>query len=411
MSEVQTPTFEEDSSGLESLATDETLASVIEQAADMGASDLFLMTVDGGVEISVRHWGEMKVLDKVSLSKGQQLISALKAAAGMDIAEKRRPMDGRFTERFSGRTINFRVSCLPTLHGEDLSMRLLDHLKDYSIDSLGMLPRDLDQLIAMLNQPSGLILVSGPTGAGKTTTLYSCLAHLNDGKRKINTLEDPIEYAVPGLRQSQVHAKLGLDFAELLRSVLRQAPDVIMIGEVRDEATAQTAVRAANCGHLVFATLHAPVAAAAVQSMLTLGGNPRFMASCIVGVIAQRLVRTLCKKCRVVHDLSLSPATFSDVEDLLGPDDSKSFYAPGGCEACGGDGYSGRTGLFEVVTFSGELRKLVAQRQPTMVLQEAAIKAGMTPYRRSAMVKVAQGVTSMEEVLAEVPGEYLGITD
>ena len=248
-------------------------------------------------------------------------------------------------------------------------------------------------------------------GAGKTTTLYACLSQLNDGKRKINTLEDPVEYAVPGLRQSQVNARLGLDFAELLRSVIRQAPDVVMIGEVRDEETAATAIRAANCGHLVFATLHAPVAASAVQSMLSLGGNARFLASSILGVVAQRLVRTLCPRCRAPQDISLSPATFAGVEHLLDDEQGKQFFAPTGCSACNGEGYAGRSGLFEVMTFNRRLRSLVAERAPTMELQQAAIAAGMVEYHRVALVRVARGETSMEEVLREVPAEYLGLDD
>jgi type II secretory ATPase GspE/PulE/Tfp pilus assembly ATPase PilB-like protein len=261
----------------------------------------------------------------------------------------------------------------------------------------------------MLASPSGLIFVTGPAGTGKTTTLYACLTHLNTGTRKINTIEDPIEYAVVGLRQSQVQAKLGVDFPELLKNILRQAPDVIMIGEIRDEETANTAVRAANSGHLVLATLHSPVAAGAVQSMRALHANPYFLSSSLLGVVAQRLVRQLCGKCRVAYDISESPETFAEIQSLLEPGLGGFIYGPGGCEECRHQGYSGRIGVFELMTFNRQMRKLVVDARPTEEMQQAAVAAGMVEFRRAAMLKVAQGITSTEEVLRELPAEYLGL--
>ena len=202
------------------------------------------------------------------------MISHVKANADMDIAERRRPMDGRWINEIGARRLDMRVSAVPTLHGEDMTIRIWDHsLGLLSIEELGMSRLELSKLTYMLNHPSGLILVTGPTGTGKTTTLYACLQYLNDGTHKINTLEDPIEFALEGVRQSQINTKLGLDFPELLRSILRHAPDIIMVGEIRDKDTATTAVRAANSGHLVLATLHSPTAAGAVQSMLALGAH------------------------------------------------------------------------------------------------------------------------------------------
>ena len=234
-----------------------------------------------------------------------------------------------------------------------------------ALDQLGMSPRELNELAAMIEIPSGLILVSGPTGSGKTTTLYACLRHLNNGERKINTIEDPIEYAIPGLRQSQINPKADVGFAELLRSVLRQAPDVILIGEIRDAITAEIAVRAANSGHLVLASVHAPSAPGAVQSLLALGVNPHFLSSSLQGVIAQRLVRTLCPRCKAAFDLGDMPGTFEEVRAWLEPGEGQALHGARGCPECLQTGYSGRTGVFEVLRVTRELRRLIADGRPT----------------------------------------------
>jgi type II secretory ATPase GspE/PulE/Tfp pilus assembly ATPase PilB-like protein len=346
----------------------------------------------------------------VPREQGRQLISYLKAQAGIDIAERRRPQEGRWIFDRAEGAIDLRLNIIPTLHGEDLSARLLDRKFGLrKLDDLGMTRSDYSKLTALLASPSGLILVTGPTGTGKTTTLYACLQYLNNGSRKINTLEDPIEYQLTGVRQSQISSKLGVDFAEMLRHVLRQAPDVIMIGEIRDEETASTAVRAANSGHLVLATMHAPVAAGAVQSMRALGAHPFFLSSSLLGIVAQRLVRVLCPKCRVAYDISESPETFGEIRDLLEPGLGSFIYGPSGCDQCRHQGYSGQAGVFEIMSFSRELRQLVLSGRPTEDIQKQAIAGGMIEFRRAAMLKVAQGVTSTEEVLRELPTEYLGL--
>jgi type II secretory ATPase GspE/PulE/Tfp pilus assembly ATPase PilB-like protein len=250
-----------------------------------------------------------------------------------------------------------------------------------------------------------LILITGPTGSGKTATLYSSLITLNDGKRKINTIEDPVEHAIDGLRQSQVNPAINLTFAELLRSILRQGPDVIMIGEIRDEETANTAVRAANSGIVVFATLHAASAVGAVQSMRGLETNPRFLATALRGVVAQRLVRTLCPKCRVGFDLSDSPETFEDLKQYLRPTEGKTLYAAKGCEACGQTGYGGQTGIFEVLPIDRALRHLIGENASAREIRDQALAQSMLEFRRSAMLKVARGETSTEEVFRVIPGE------
>ena len=308
--------------------------------------------------------------------------------------------------------VDLRINAIPTLFGEDLTCRVLDRGSELlSLDQLGMTRNEMGNLRAILGSPSGLILVTGPTGTGKTTTLYAALQSLNDGTRKINTIEDPVEYSLPGIRQSPVLSKIGVDFSELLPNILRQAPDVIMIGEIRDEETAITAVRAANSGHLVMATLHAPVAAGAVQSMLALGVHPYFLASSLLGVVAQRLVRVLCRECRQEFDISQSPATFEDIESLLEEGEGHSIFGPGGCEKCYGSGYATRTGLFEVLTFNRDIRQLVAQGRPAKEIERAAVAAGMIEFRRGALLKVARGETSTEEMLRCVPSEYLGLEE
>ncbi len=385
------------------------VTSLVDQAAQLQASDLCFLMDEDATTIAVRRFGSMQRVATVSQTQGKQLISCVKALAGMDIAQHRRPLDGRWLVELAGRSLDVRINTIATLFGEDMTMRLWDRDSTLrSLDQLGLTHGQLSTLLAMLERPSGLILVTGPTGAGKTTTLYACLQYLNNGSRKINTLEDPIEYAIQGVRQSQVSEKIGVGFAELLRNVLRQAPDVIMVGEIRDEATAITAVRAANSGHLVLATLHSPIAAAAVRSMLSLGSHPYFLSNCLLGVVAQRLVRTLCPACREsfpVHDV---PQIFADIRPHLNADQGRIIYGPRGCDACLQSGYDGRIGLFEIMPVTGGIRQLLAESSTSESIQAAAIRNGMLEFRRGALLKVAQGITSTEEILRGVPAEYLG---
>jgi type II secretory ATPase GspE/PulE/Tfp pilus assembly ATPase PilB-like protein len=390
----------------------EAALTLIRKAADMRASDVHILSEENSTVLAVRRLGRVETLATVSRDQGRQMISLLKANAGMDIAERRRPMDGRWVYQEGETHLDLRINCLPTIHGEDMTCRLLDRrINLLTVEQLGMTRRETGLLRSMLNSPSGLILVTGPTGTGKTTTLYACLRYLNDGKRKLNTLEDPIEYSLPGVRQSQVHAKLGIHFIDLLRNVLRQAPDVIMIGEIRDDETAATAVRAANSGHMVLATLHAPVAAGAVQSMIALGAHRYFLASCLLGVVAQRLMRVLSETTRVGYDISEAPQTFAEIHSLLEPGQGKVLYGPDHTDEFSQEGYSSRTGLFEVMGMNAEIRRLIADGRPSSEIEKAAIANGMTEFRRGALLKVAQGVTSIEEMMRCVPTEHLGLED
>lgn len=393
---------------LEELRVNRQLGDYVQQAVERQASDLYFQAERDGMSIAIRHWGVVEPLARVDSTMGRHLVSAIKVWAKMDIAERRRPLDGRLELEIDGQEIDVRVNSLPTLFGEDVTLRLLDPGRELrSLDELGMRDADRNRIRGLLQHPSGLILVTGPTGAGKTTTLYACLDELNDGKRKINTLEDPVEYSLEGVRQSQVNSKIDLTFAQLLASVLRQAPDVVMVGEVRDHDTAATAVRAANSGHLVFATLHAPVAAGAVQSMLALGAAPHFLASSLIGIIAQRLVRTLCVHCRKRYELTDAGEVFTDIEGLLESDAPTDLFGPGGCTRCDHQGYTGRTGVFEIMTVDRGVRQLIADTRPNDEVEQAAIRGGMTEFRRAALLAIAEGRTTLEEVLRVITTDVL----
>jgi type II secretory ATPase GspE/PulE/Tfp pilus assembly ATPase PilB-like protein len=338
------------------------------------------------------------------------MLTHVKVNAAMEIDERRRPLEGRWIRiRADGTKVDLRINTVPTLFGEDMAIRLLVRDAELQkLESLGMSRVQVAELLAMLNSPSGLLLVTGPTGAGKTTTLYTCLDYLNNGQRKINTIEDPIEYALPGVRQSQVNLRVSIDFPELLRAVLRQSPDVIMIGEIRDPVTAQTAVRAASSGHLVLATLHAPVAGAAVQSMLAYGVSPYFLANSLRGVVAQRLVRTLCPSCRQPFDVADVPQMFQEIVPLLEEGERPALFAAVGCEACKFEGYKRRTGVFEVMSVGPALRDGIMRSLTAKQLEEIAVREGMLTFRTVSLLKVARGVTNTEEVLRVVPAEFMG---
>ena len=279
------------------------------------------------------------------------------------------------------------------------------------MDELHLGQQATQDLRSLLKHPSGLILVTGPTGSGKTTTLYACLQALNDGQRKINTLEDPIEYTLPGIRQSQVNQRMGTDFPVLLSACLRQAPDIIMVGEIRDSKTAHIAIRAANSGHLVLATLHAPVAAAAPFNLVALGVNPHFLASGLIGVLSQRLLRHLCPKCRIEINLSGYPSLFEDVRDLLPEGYGQRMYSPGRCDACHEQGYDELLCVCEIMSLNDRLRRMIIDGSAMHELHEGAIQEGMVELRRAALVRIARGETTTEEMFRQVPFEYFDKSD
>lgn len=391
-------------------APEAAMGELLDDVQRRGASDLFMASDETEITISYRHLGIVRPLYVVPREQGVRWISYVKAICGIPIDNRYKPCEGRWIRQQSnGRKIDLRINTIPTLFGEDVCIRLLERDSQLrSLEGLGLMRPQQSNLMALLHSPGGLILVTGPTSSGKTTTLYACLQYLNDGKRKINTIEDPIEYSVQGIRQSQINPAQGIDFNDLLRSVLRQSPDIIMIGEIRDPLTAQTAVRAANSGHLVFATLHSPTACGAIHSMMNLDVQPHFFASSIRGVLAQRLLRTLCPHCKVAHDMSEVPMDLGKLHKYLTGDEGNRFYSSNGCSHCGHTGYTGRTGVFEVLNITPRLRDMILERRKSGDLEEHAVTEGFIPFQDSGLFKVAQGVTNAEELIRVVPTEILG---
>jgi type II secretory ATPase GspE/PulE/Tfp pilus assembly ATPase PilB-like protein len=394
---------------LAEMSAESAVDMVLNYAVHANCSDVFFFTESATITLCVRRHGQMRTLGAISPDLGRHMIGNIKAAAGMDIAEARRPRDGRWLHRAGTQYLDVRISTIPTVHGIDMTLRIWDRTEGIkSLKDLGFSRGDEQALVSLLSRPSGLMLITGPTGTGKTTTMYACVKHLADGTRKINTLEDPVEIIVPGVRQSQVAEKIDVGFPMLLKNILRQAPDVIMVGEIRDSETATTAVRAANSGHLVLASLHAPVAAGAVHSMLAFGTNPYFFASGLLAIVAQRLVRTLCKNCRVQYDISEAPQTFKEIEELLEPGEGSVIFGPGHCDQCHGTGYDGRTGLFEIMSMTRGIRDRIAEGATRADIEDVARAAGMIEFRRAGLLKVAQGITSTEDLLRDIPAEFLG---
>lgn len=400
------------------LSAEYAVSRVIGEAVRLKASDLFFFANEDFYSIQIKHLGMLRPLSIVSRDAGRQFTQHIKAQAGMDVAERRKPQDGRWIYHDELRdaqiptVVDLRINTLPTLYGEDFTLRLLSRTSGlFGIDQLGMSRPQLAAFEQMIASPSGLILITGPTGSGKTATLYAAMRQLHDGTCKINTIEDPIEFAIEGIRQSQVDYTRGLSFGMFLRSVLRQSPDVIMIGEIRDADTAETAVIAASSGHLVLATLHAPVAAAAIQSIRSLGVHPHFLATSLRGVISQRLIRTLDPVHRIAFDMDEASGTFQDVKHLLGPGEGEKLYAPRPMAENNFTGYLGQTGVFEVMDISRGIRSLIAGGAPTSAIRQKAVEEGMLEFRQSALLKVAQGVTSIEEIFRVIPSEHLLVDD
>jgi general secretion pathway protein E len=327
------------------------------------------------------------------------LISRIKIMASLDIAEKRLPQDGRISVRLAGRPVDVRVSTLPTGHGERAVLRLLDKQSGrLELARLGMSAQTLAQVESLVRAPQGIVLVTGPTGSGKTTTLYAALDRVDTARYNVMTVEDPIEYDLGGISQTQVNARIGMSFARALRSILRQDPDVIMIGEIRDQETAQVAIQASLTGHLVLATLHTNDAAASVTRLLDMGVEPYLLASSLLGVVAQRLVRLACPECAQPVAVTPSDLERQDIDPAIVAKVSSLVRAPG-CAACNGSGYRGRSGIYEVLQMSDALRALIHARAPEAEVRAAARAAGMSTLREDGMRWVLGAATTFEEVL------------
>jgi type IV pilus assembly protein PilB len=374
---------------------------IITQALRLGASDIHIQPEAQRVRIRYRVDGMMT--DQMTVPKKVQnsVISRVKIMADMDIAEKRAPQDGRITLRVDRKDFDFRVSTLPNVHGEKVVMRVLDKSSiSVGLHKLGLSEGDRERLENMITRPYGILLITGPTGSGKSTTLYALLQRVNTGEKNIITIEDPVEYEVGGLTQAQVNEKAGITFAAGLRTILRQDPDIVMVGEIRDGETAIIATEAALTGHLVLSTLHTNDAPGAVTRMLDMGIEPFLIASSVIGVEAQRLLRLICERCKEAYEPP--PAALR----RLGLDAEAStkvvFYRGAGCENCRGTGYRGRIGCFELMQVDDSLRDLILQRAPTHELRERALAHGMTLLRDDAIRKVLEGLTTVEEALRVV---------
>ncbi len=375
--------------------------SIITQAIAERASDIHIEPQKEDLRVRYRIDGVLH--EAMRFPKGIQasLVSRFKIMAGMDIAEKRLPQDGRFSLIIEGRPFDFRVSSYPSVFGEKIVMRILDKRSILrSLESLGMLPHTLERFEKTIHQPWGIILVTGPTGSGKSTTLYSVLNRLNTGEQNIVTLEDPVEYELPGIIQAQVNYKAGFTFAEGLRSILRQDPDIIMVGEIRDKETALLATEAALTGHLVLSTLHTNDAPSAVTRLVDMGIEPFLIASSLIGALAQRLVRVICPHCREAYKPPSEALRSLELE--IETQGEVVFYRGRGCERCRGTGYIGRTGVFEFMVVDNEIRELILKNAPAHMIRSAATKAGMKSLKEDAFEKVLLGITTWEEVLRVV---------
>ena len=369
------------------------LQSVFEDAMQVGASDVHLEPQDSGLLIRSRIDGLMQTQTQADKRIAAALAQRLKLMAGLDISEKRLPQDGRFTLRLRDRTIDVRLSTLPTPNGESVVMRLLGQGGAMRrLDEIGMPPAMLVRLREILNRHSGMVLVTGPTGSGKTTTLYAALAEIDVERQKVITVEDPIEYRLPGLTQVQVNDKIELTFARVLRATLRQDPDVILVGEIRDAETAEMAFRAAMTGHQVYSTLHTNSAIGAIPRLLDIGILPDIMAGNIIGIVAQRLLRRLCPHCR-------KPYTAQPHERrLLGMDRAGLLYRPGGCEHCNFQGYRGRLAIMEVLRLDGDIDELIARRATHREIRTAALAKGFRTLAEDGLRRALDGSTSIDEV-------------
>ena len=370
---------------------------VLGDAVREGASDVHLEPDDVGVRVRFRVDGVLR--EVASLPKGSQsgLVSRIKIMAEMDISERRRPQDGRIAFATPAGTVDLRIATIPTPSGEGVVIRILYRgLVVSSMDGLGMSARDRAAFDRMLAKPYGAVLIAGPTGSGKTTTLYTALAQINTVERKVVTIEDPIEYTIPGITQIAVNQKAGLTFASGLRSVLRFDPDVVMVGEIRDAETAAIAVRAALTGHYVLSSIHTNDAPAALARLNEMGVEPYITSSALLGVVAQRLVRVLCPSCKAVKETSVETLVAAGFTPEGAP--TVVTHGPVGCDACHNTGYVGRMGVFEVLEIDENFASLYMKNPPADVLRQTSLEMGMTTMRQDALARVAAGTTSLEEV-------------
>jgi type IV pilus assembly protein PilB len=371
---------------------------VLQEGVKAKASDIHFEPFEHEFRIRLRIDGSLYEMAPPPKNLASAVIARVKVLSSLNIAERRIPQDGRIKTTISGRQIDLRVSTLPTQFGESVVLRILDKtVVNLSLEALSMQDDIKEGIRAMVGRPNGIFIVTGPTGSGKTTTLYSALREVNTEDVKILTAEDPVEYEVEGIMQVPINHQVGLTFAAALRSFLRQDPDTIMVGEIRDLETAQIAVQASLTGHVVLSTLHTNDAPGAVTRLIDMGLEPFLISASLEGVLAQRLLRRVCKTCRTPYEPDKDVVNMLDVDALEIA--NKKFYFGKGCPDCNRSGYKGRQGLFELMTITDQLRTLITQRAPTLVLKQKAIESGMRPLREDGLRCIFDGLTSIEEVL------------
>jgi len=379
----------------------QSLDLLIAQAVRDRASDVHLEPQEDRLRIRYRIDGILHDMFSLPLTGHAPLVSRVKILAGMNIAEKRRPQDGQFSIEVEDRDIDIRAATMETAHGERVTLRILDKsLSLFTLPELGFLADTLQKYRAMLSSPYGMILVGGPTGSGKTTTLYASINQLDANERNILTIEEPIEYRFMDINQTQVNPKAGITFATGLRAIVRHDPDVILVGEIRDRDTASTAAQAALTGHLVLSSIHANDAVSVLFRLTDLGVEPYLIASTLVGIVAQRMVRRICTHCRAPSQPSMEEQIAYEEEMKEQP---TTFYSGGGCNLCANTGYRGRTGLFELVVMSEEIRRMLLLSNVSVAdVKAEALRQGMVTMKRDGMLKVKEGITSVGEVLRSV---------
>lgn len=373
---------------------------VLLQAINAEASDIHFEPFEDEFKIRYRVDGVLYEMAPPPKNLALAVISRIKVMANLDIAERRLPQDGRIELNISGRTVDLRVSTLPTAFGESVVLRVLDRsIVSLDLERIGLRDDEIDTIRDLLRRPNGIVLVTGPTGSGKTTTLYSSLSEMNDISRKIITTEDPVEYEIDGIIQVPIREEIGVTFAVCLRHILRQDPDIILVGEIRDLETAEIAIEAALTGHIVLSTLHTNDAPSTVTRLVDMGVEPYLLCATVEAVIAQRLVRSICKKCKEAY----KPTDEMLMElDLLQSDvEGRAFYYGKGCDECNKTGYRGRTAIFEIMVLNPELREMILEQKSTDLLRVTAQKYGMRTLRDSGLLKIFDGITTIEEVVRE----------
>jgi type IV pilus assembly protein PilB len=373
---------------------------IISEAVREQASDIHLEPRLGRLEVRYRIDGRLRRIREVPASLQPMMVARIKIISDLDISESRLPQDGRAAFRFDGRQIDLRVSITPSHHGQRVVIRILDRFASIRrLEEVGFTEQNLGLFRDLINQPHGILLVTGPTGSGKTTTLYGALSELNDEATNIMTVEDPIEYEIDGVNQTQVNERIGLGFAAQLRSMLRQDPDVILVGEIRDRETAETAIRASLTGHLVLSTLHTNDAVSAIPRLLDMGIDAYMLGTSLIGVVSQRLVRVLCIGCMAARDTSEKERALWTQAGCAAP--GKVPVAVG-CPMCGGMGYKGRVAVHEVLEISAALSQMIANRSPLPEVRREALQAGFRPIHQHALQLIEEGMTSLEEVRKKV---------